>query len=137
MTYKISSEQLKWLFESPACRGSWQMGDAYCAMSKIAKVCLGDLSSPLDSVDVDGSIIKFKVVEFLHHYHIAVWGNNESCIADNPNHPVNINDSKEGFFLDNHRRAIKVALQEGMRVGLFELEDELAHEFLAQQALTV
>lgn len=121
--YKITSEQLKWAFESPACRFMMTTGDSYCAVGKVATLCLGEdvvrqnITSFADGITQHGK----PVTDFLSaikHFTGKSWASY-----------ANINDTEEGSLQDNHRKALRALLQDALAAGFIELEDEVAKEF--------
>jgi len=119
--YKITSEQLKWAFESPACRHRYIAGDSYCAVGKFCAMVLGE--------DVFRQNIGF-VGEFTR-----ASGPAEQLlismksIGKNWTEYADINDSHDGSLQDNHRKALRALLQDALAAGFIELEDEVAKEF--------
>ena len=130
MTYKISSSQLKDMFESPACRTVMSAGPARCAVGKYVDACLGEGSAHRASqLNSEGFLVIPKdVAEFLLEFKGTV-GKGWAYFA-------NINDAENGLSLeDNHRQALRLIIQESLDKGFIMLEDEVAQEFAGRAAL--
>lgn len=119
--YKITSEQLKWAFESPACRHVYVAGDSYCAVGKFCSALLGQdvFKANLEVRGMDMAL-KGPPLELL------------KTMRDKGLKWINysdINDSDEGSLEDNHRKALRALFQDCIAVGILELEDDVAKEF--------
>ena len=131
MAYKISSNQLKEMFESPACRTVMSAGSGRCAVGKYLDACLGEGSAHRASqLNSEGFLTVPKdVAEFLLDFKGAVG---KSWI-----HFAGINDAENGLSLeDNHRQALRLIIQESLDKGFIVLEDEVAQEFQQLQSCT-
>lgn len=130
--YKITSEQLKWAFESPACRFMMTTGDSFCAVGKVATMCLGEdvvrqnITRFADGITQHGK----PVTDFLSAIK-DFTGKSWARYAD-------LNDKEEGSLQDNHRKALRALLQDTLAAGFIELEDDVAKEFyLLQQEVSI
>lgn len=121
--YKITSEQLKWAFESPACRHVYVAGDSYCAVGKFCSALLGQdvFKANLEVRGMDMSL-KGPPLELLEVMNAKglKW-----------HHYAEINDS-EGNLEINHRKALRALFQDCIAAGILELEDDVAKDLYAE-----
>lgn len=122
--YKITSEQLKWAFESPACRHVYVAGDSYCAVGKFCSALLGQdvFKANLEVRGMDMAL-KGPPLELL------------KAMRDKGLKWINysdINDSDEGSLEDNHRKALRALFQDCLAAGILELEDDVAKDLYAE-----
>lgn len=122
--YKITSEQLKWAFESPACRHVYVAGDSYCAVGKFCSTLLGqDVFKANLEVNSWSMTLKGPPLELLQAM---------SAKGLKWHHYVEINDSDEGSLEDNHRKALRALFQDCLAAGILELEDDVAKDLYAE-----
>lgn len=119
--YKITSEQLKWAFESPACRRVYMAGDSYCAVGKFCSAILGQ-DVFRSNLEIGGWSMTLKGPPLKVLQEMKEKGLSWHTYAD-------INDSDEGSLEDNHRKALRALFQDCLQAGILELEDDVAKEF--------
>lgn len=120
--YKITSEQLKWAFESPACRHVYVAGDSYCAVGKFCAMVLGQ-NTFRSNIEFIGEFVRASgpAEQLL----LSI----ETSMGKKWTKYTDMNDSYDGSLQDNHRKALRALLQDALAAGFIELEDDVAKEF--------
>lgn len=114
--YKVNLEEV---FSLPACRTEYQVGDSYCAWSKIACSALNTryiTTSPCYAL-YDMGEMNPEVERFFALIQRKVG-------TERFKEVININDEMKGKFSENHERALKLALQLAVESGLVEFSEE-------------
>lgn len=128
--YKITSEQLKEMFESPACRNTYVAGSGRCGLGKFIDACLGGgAASSIGHYAGLAGILKMptSINDFFLEFR---------AMPRTIQQYAEINDSPVGSLQDNHRKALRLILQDALAVGFIELEDEVAKEFYSNKCMS-
>lgn len=114
--YKI---RLSEIYSLDSCRTEYQIGDSYCAWSKVACSALGTRK-----ITTSPCFLTYGIGEMYPepaHFFRQLSDKLGREVFDQV---TDINDDMSGRFGENHERALKLAIQLALQSGLVEIEEE-------------